>query len=106
MLYDRATIQVEAGAGGNGCISFRREAHVPAGGPDGGDGGRGGDVVIVADRDLRDLSLFRHRRHYRAGRGAHGEGSQRHGAEARRSSSGSPAARSVENARRGRPSTT
>src|SRR5687767_2530649 len=80
MLYDRVTIEVEAGAGGNGCVSFRREAHVPRGGPDGGDGGRGGDVVIVADRDLRDLSSFRHRRHYRAGRGAHGQGSQRHGA--------------------------
>jgi GTP-binding protein len=80
MLYDRVTIEVEAGAGGNGCVSFRREAHVPRGGPDGGDGGRGGDVVIVADRDHRDLSSFRHRRHYRAGRGAHGQGSQRHGA--------------------------
>ena len=80
MLYDRVTIYAEAGAGGNGCVSFRREAHVPRGGPDGGDGGRGGDVVIVADRDLRDLSAFRHRRHYRAGRGGHGEGAQRHGA--------------------------
>src|ERR1041384_6945100 len=80
MLYDKATIEVEAGAGGNGCISFRREAHVPLGGPDGGDGGRGGDVVIEADRNLRDLSLFRHRRQWRAGRRAHGEGSQRQGA--------------------------
>jgi len=80
VLYDKVTIEVEAGAGGNGCVSFRREAHVPHGGPDGGDGGRGGDVVIVADRDLRDLSAFRHRRHYRAGRGAHGEGAQRQGA--------------------------
>jgi GTP-binding protein len=79
MLYDKATIHVEAGGGGNGCISFRREAHVPRGGPDGGDGGRGGDVLVVADGNLRDLSSFRHRRHYRAGRGAHGQGSQRHG---------------------------
>src|SRR5687768_11829241 len=80
MLYDRATIHVEAGGGGNGCVSFRREAHVPRGGPDGGDGGRGGDVVVIAHRDLRDLSSFRHRRHFRAGRGAHGQGAQRHGA--------------------------
>jgi GTP-binding protein len=80
MLYDRVTIQVEGGAGGNGCVSFRREAHVPRGGPDGGDGGRGGDVVLIADRDLRDLSPFRHKRHFRAGRGAHGQGAQRHGA--------------------------
>jgi len=79
VLYDRVTIHVEAGAGGNGCVSFRREAHVPRGGPDGGDGGRGGDVVIEADRGLRDLSSFRHRRHYRAGRGGHGEGARRQG---------------------------
>jgi GTPase len=80
-MYDRVRIQVEAGAGGNGCISFRREAHVPRGGPDGGDGGRGGDVVLVADPHLRDLSAFRGRRHFKAGRGGHGEGAQRHGSD-------------------------
>jgi GTPase len=80
MLYDRVKIDVEAGAGGNGCVSFRREAHVPRGGPDGGDGGRGGDVVVVADPDLRDLSFYRSRRQFKAGRGAHGQGSQRSGA--------------------------
>jgi GTP-binding protein len=80
LLYDRVTIDVEAGGGGNGCVSFRREAHVPRGGPDGGDGGRGGDVVLVADKNLRDLSAFRGRRQYRAARGGHGSGSQRHGA--------------------------
>jgi GTP-binding protein len=80
MLYDRATIHVEAGGGGNGCVSFRREAHVPRGGPDGGDGGHGGDVALVADAGLRDLSQYRHKRHFKAGRGGHGEGSQRHGA--------------------------
>jgi GTP-binding protein len=61
-------------------MSFRREAHVPRGGPDGGDGGRGGDVVVVCDRRLRDLQEFRRRSHFRAGRGGHGEGAQRHGA--------------------------
>ncbi|MEX0993731.1 MAG: GTPase ObgE [Solirubrobacterales bacterium] len=81
MLYDKTTIHVEAGGGGKGCMSFRREAHVPKGGPDGGDGGRGGDVVLIADAGLRDLASFRQRRHHRAGRGVHGQGSQREGAE-------------------------
>ena len=56
MFHDRARIQVEAGRGGDGGLSFRREKFVPKGGPDGGDGGRGGDVVLVADADFRDLS--------------------------------------------------
>ena len=81
MLYDRARIEIKAGAGGDGAQSFRREAHVPRGGPDGGDGGRGGDVVLVCDDSLRDLQAFRRRSHYRAQRGGHGEGSQRHGAD-------------------------
>jgi GTP-binding protein len=80
MLSDRAKIYVEGGAGGNGVVSFRREAHVPRGGPDGGDGGRGGDVVLVADESRRDLSALRFSPHHRAGRGGHGEGRQRHGA--------------------------
>jgi len=78
-MQDRARIHVQAGAGGNGCLSFRREAHVPKGGPDGGDGGRGGDVVLVCDESLRDLSRFRRRSRFSAGRGGHGEGSLRHG---------------------------
>jgi len=81
MLHDRARIYVQAGAGGDGSASFRREAHVPRGGPDGGDGGRGGDVVVVCDDSLRDLQSFKRRSHYRAGRGGHGSGSQRHGAD-------------------------
>jgi len=81
MLHDRARIEVRAGAGGNGCLSFRREAHVPKGGPDGGDGGRGGDVVLRCDDNLRDLQGFRRRAHFRAERGGHGQGSQRHGAD-------------------------
>ena len=81
VLYDSARIFVEAGGGGNGCLSFRREAHVPHGGPDGGDGGHGGDVVLVCDDSLRDLQSFKRRAHYKAGRGGHGEGSNRHGAD-------------------------
>jgi len=79
-MKDRARIHVQAGAGGDGCVSFRREAHVPRGGPDGGSGGRGGDVVLVCDESLRDLERFRRRQHFKAGRGGHGEGALRHGA--------------------------
>ncbi len=81
MLADRARIEVRAGAGGNGARSFRREAHVPRGGPDGGDGGRGGDVILRCDGSLRDLQSFKRKPHYRAERGGHGSGSQRHGAD-------------------------
>ena len=81
MLHDKARIRIEAGGGGDGSASFRREAHVPRGGPDGGDGGRGGDVVLVCDASLRDLQAFRRASSFRAGRGGHGGGSQRHGAD-------------------------
>ena len=81
MLADRARIEVRAGRGGDGSLSFRREAHVPKGGPDGGDGGRGGDVVLRCDDSLRDLQSFRRRGHYRAPRGGHGQGALRHGAD-------------------------
>ncbi|HET9103197.1 MAG TPA: GTPase ObgE [Solirubrobacteraceae bacterium] len=80
-MQDRARIHVQAGAGGDGCLSFRREAHVPRGGPDGGDGGRGGDVVLICDDSLRDLATYRRRTHYAARRGGHGEGALRHGAD-------------------------
>jgi len=76
---DTAKIWVEAGGGGNGCISFRREAHVPRGGPDGGDGGHGGDVVLVCDPSRRDLGALRGSKHFRAKRGGHGEGANRQG---------------------------
>jgi GTP-binding protein len=81
MLYDKARIFVQGGAGGNGSRSFRREAHVPRGGPDGGDGGRGGAVVLLCDDSLRDLQTFKRRAHYKAERGGNGEGSLRHGAD-------------------------
>jgi GTPase len=84
MFNDRARIQVQAGRGGDGALSFRREKYVPKGGPDGGDGGRGGDVVLVADQDLRDLSRFRRERRFKGGRGGHGGGSGKHGADGER----------------------
>src|ERR1700730_6562003 len=80
-MHDRARIHVQAGGGGDGCLSFRREARVPKGGPDGGDGGRGGDVVLVCGGSLRDLQSFRRRAHFKAQRGGHGQGSLRHGAD-------------------------
>jgi GTP-binding protein len=81
VFHDKATIHVEAGRGGHGGLSFRREKYVPRGGPDGGDGGRGGDVVLVADPALRDLSAFRRVRRVEAGKGGPGRGSKKHGAD-------------------------
>ena len=79
MFQDRARIRVEAGRGGHGGLSFRREKYVPKGGPDGGDGGRGGDVVLEVDPDLRDLSFFQGRKWFRAGAGGPGRGANKHG---------------------------
>ncbi len=79
MLYDKAKIYVEGGGGGNGSISFRREAHVPRGGPDGGDGGHGGSVMLECDLSRRDLGALRSK-HFRAERGRHGEGANKQGA--------------------------
>jgi GTP-binding protein len=81
VLTDRARIEVRAGRGGDGSLSFRREAHVPKGGPDGGDGGRGGNVVVRCDDNLRDLQAFRRRAQFHAERGRHGQGAQKHGAD-------------------------
>ena len=78
-FIDEVTIEVEAGHGGRGCMSFRREKFVPRGGPDGGDGGDGGDVVAVADPQLTTLLDLRYQRLYRAGRGVHGKGKDQHG---------------------------
>lgn len=77
---DQVHIHVKAGDGGAGCTSFRREAHVPKGGPDGGDGGHGGDVVIQADGAISSLIDYRYKHHFKAERGTHGQGARRHGA--------------------------
>jgi GTP-binding protein len=82
MLVDRVTIEIEAGKGGDGCVSFRREKYVPRGGPDGGDGGGGGSIVIVAEAGVDTLSALVHRKHWRAERGQHGMSSQCHGKSA------------------------
>ena len=74
-FVDEAHIQVEAGDGGNGCVSFRREKYIPKGGPDGGDGGDGGDVYLVADNNLNTLIDFRFERKFVAGRGENGRSS-------------------------------
>ena len=76
---DMSRINVKGGDGGAGCMSFRREAYVPKGGPDGGDGGRGGDVVIQADAQLSSLIDYRFKHHFRAERGTHGQGSRKDG---------------------------
>lgn len=81
MFIDRAEIRVEAGRGGDGASSFRREPGVPRGGPDGGTGGAGGDVVLVADPNLSTLLDFRYRDQYRAGDGGHGGGKKKRGAD-------------------------
>jgi len=78
-FVDEAQIHVKAGNGGAGSVSFRREAHVPKGGPDGGDGGRGGDVWLVADHNVSSLLAFRDHPHRAATAGTHGSGSGRHG---------------------------
>jgi GTP-binding protein len=79
MFVDQVQIIVQAGNGGNGCISFRREKYVPFGGPDGGDGGKGGNVVICANEGLLTLLDIQKRRFYKASKGAHGKGSNCHG---------------------------
>lgn len=74
MFLDHAKIYARSGAGGNGCVSFRREKYVPKGGPNGGDGGKGGDIIFKADSQLSTLIDFRYKAHYKAERGDHGQG--------------------------------
>ena len=80
MFTDKVHIFVKGGDGGAGCMSFRREAHVPKGGPDGGDGGHGGNVVLEADASVSSLIDYRYKHHFKAQRGTHGKGSRMHGA--------------------------
>jgi GTP-binding protein len=80
VFIDSAEIHVKAGDGGNGCVAFRREKFVPRGGPSGGDGGNGGSVWALADPSYNTLYHLRHQSSFRAGRGQHGQGSNRHGA--------------------------
>lgn len=79
MFYDQVTITVTSGKGGDGAATFRREAFVPRGGPDGGDGGRGGDVILVADSDLNTLLPFRYKKRFTAGSGGNGAGQKKQG---------------------------
>ncbi len=79
MFVDRITVRCKAGDGGNGCLSFRREKHVPRGGPDGGDGGRGGNVIVRAERNVSSLTNLVGHKHWVADRGAHGSGAQKSG---------------------------
>ena len=78
-FIDEATIEVCAGDGGNGAVSFRREKYVPRGGPDGGDGGRGGSIYALADRNINTLIDYRYARLHRAKRGEHGRGADQYG---------------------------
>jgi GTP-binding protein len=78
-FIDYVKIHVKAGDGGRGCVSFRREKYVPKGGPDGGDGGRGGNIVLKATKELNTLLDLRYQREYKAERGEHGKGSNKHG---------------------------
>ncbi len=79
MFIDYAKIYVAAGQGGSGACSFRREKHVPKGGPDGGDGGRAGDIILLADPQLRTLIDFKYKKHYKTRHGQHGMGKKRNG---------------------------
>jgi len=78
-FFDEAIITVQSGDGGRGCLSFRREKHVPRGGPDGGDGGKGGDVILKSTSRRRTLYPFQLKRQFKAKNGAHGQGKQKTG---------------------------
>jgi GTP-binding protein len=81
-FIDEAKIYVKSGAGGRGCVSFRREKYVPHGGPNGGDGGNGGDVILMTNENMSSLLDHRYKQHYKAKRGEHGKGKDMHGKNA------------------------
>lgn len=81
MFIDHSKIYIKAGDGGNGAVAFRREKYVPLGGPAGGDGGKGGDVILTADTNLNTLYNFRYKKHFKAARGANGQGKNKYGAQ-------------------------
>jgi len=81
MFVDECVIKVQAGDGGRGCVSFRREKYEPWGGPNGGDGGKGGDVILLGDDDTNNLIDYKFKPHWKAERGEHGLGKDCHGRE-------------------------
>ncbi len=81
MFADYAKITIKSGRGGDGCVSFRRELYVPAGGPDGGDGGKGGDLIFIIDEEMNTLNDYKHKRKFRAGNGEPGSKRRCHGAD-------------------------
>ncbi len=83
MFLDKAKIYLKGGDGGSGVVSFRREKYVAEGGPNGGDGGRGGNVIVKGDKGLKTLIDFKYKKHYKADRGQHGQGSNKHGKSAK-----------------------
>jgi GTP-binding protein len=83
MFFDETTVDLAAGYGGDGCMSFRREKYVPKGGPDGGDGGSGGDVILEGDENTGDLRAYHFKPNWKAERGMHGMGQKRHGRKGR-----------------------
>lgn len=84
MFVDRARITIKSGKGGNGSVSFRREPFVPEGGPDGGDGGKGGDVIFIADKNIKTLLDFRYKRKYEAESGEDGRKKKQFGKKRKR----------------------
>ena len=83
MFIDEVIVNLKAGDGGNGCVSFRREKYLPKGGPSGGDGGKGGDIVVICDENINDLIAYRYKRNWRAQNGEHGRSNDQYGKNGR-----------------------